>query len=163
MGGSYHVLNRGNGHAEIFHKPEDYAAFDRILAEGLATNSLKLFCFQLRPNDWNRVLQPAVDEGFSRFMRWINANHTRRNRADCCTYGQGHVDQDRFKTSRFQMKPIFSRSVATRNETPCLTASNGGRKTGDRTHCGGGRRPLNLIRYCYRLGQFLAYLIGSLE
>jgi hypothetical protein len=31
----YHVLNRGNGRMRLFHKPEDYAAFERVLAEGL--------------------------------------------------------------------------------------------------------------------------------
>jgi putative transposase len=31
----YHVLNRGNGRMRIFHKPEDFAAFERVLAEGL--------------------------------------------------------------------------------------------------------------------------------
>ena len=32
---TYHVLNRGNGRMRIFHKPEDFAAFERVLAEGL--------------------------------------------------------------------------------------------------------------------------------
>ena len=31
----YHVLNRGNGRMRIFHKPGDYEAFERVLAEGL--------------------------------------------------------------------------------------------------------------------------------
>jgi hypothetical protein len=31
----YHVLNRGNGRMRLFHKPEDYAEFERVLAEGL--------------------------------------------------------------------------------------------------------------------------------
>ena len=34
-GGLYHALNRGNLCAEIFHKDEDFAAFERILHEGL--------------------------------------------------------------------------------------------------------------------------------
>jgi len=31
----YHVLNRANRGAKIFHKPRDYAAFIKIVAEGL--------------------------------------------------------------------------------------------------------------------------------
>ena len=31
----YHVLNRGNGRMRIFHKPQDFEAFERVLAEGL--------------------------------------------------------------------------------------------------------------------------------
>ena len=27
----YHALNRGNARQEIFHKEEDYAAFERVL------------------------------------------------------------------------------------------------------------------------------------
>ena len=31
-----HVVNRGNGQAEVFHKSEDYAAFLRPMGEGVA-------------------------------------------------------------------------------------------------------------------------------
>ena len=34
-GGYYHVLNRGNGRQDLFHKEQDYAAFLAVLAEGL--------------------------------------------------------------------------------------------------------------------------------
>jgi putative transposase len=34
-GGIYRALNRGNARSSIFHKPEDYEAFEQILAEGL--------------------------------------------------------------------------------------------------------------------------------
>lgn len=55
-GGFYHALNRGNGRWEIVHKAEDYAAFERILAEGLASYDVMLFCFQLMPNHWHRIV-----------------------------------------------------------------------------------------------------------
>ena len=31
--GCYHVLNRGNGKHEVFHKPEDYEAFLRLISD----------------------------------------------------------------------------------------------------------------------------------
>ena len=31
----YHVLNRGNGRMRLFHTEEDFAAFERVLGEGL--------------------------------------------------------------------------------------------------------------------------------
>ena len=34
-GGLYHALNRGNLRADIFRKEADFAAFERILHEGL--------------------------------------------------------------------------------------------------------------------------------
>ena len=45
-GGLYRAWNRGNGREEIFHKPEDYTAFERILGEGLVSYDVRLFCFQ---------------------------------------------------------------------------------------------------------------------
>src|SRR5208337_2039021 len=41
----YHVLNRGNGRMRIFHKPEDFAAFERVLAEGLRRYPVELFTY----------------------------------------------------------------------------------------------------------------------
>jgi putative transposase len=29
----YHVLKRGNGRAEVFHKPADFAAFVKLIGE----------------------------------------------------------------------------------------------------------------------------------
>ncbi|HEY2419206.1 MAG TPA: hypothetical protein VGH84_14875, partial [Steroidobacteraceae bacterium] len=51
-GGLYHVLNRGNGRQDIFHKPEDYRAFLRVLAEGLERYPVELLCYCLMPNHW---------------------------------------------------------------------------------------------------------------
>ena len=101
-GGLYHVLNRGNGREEIFHKNEDYAAFERILAEGLESYDVDLFCFQLMPNHWHLVLRPNIDGELSRFMRWITATHTMRYRAHYHTSGEGHVYQGRFKSFPIQ-------------------------------------------------------------
>ena len=33
-GVTYHAINRGNARLTIFHKPEDYDAFIRLMAEG---------------------------------------------------------------------------------------------------------------------------------
>ena len=46
-GGLYHALNRGNSRTEIFWKEEDYAAFERILAEGLERYRVSLYSYQL--------------------------------------------------------------------------------------------------------------------
>ncbi len=49
-GGLYHALNRANLRATIFHKDGDYAAFERVLAEGLELYQVELFAYQLMPN-----------------------------------------------------------------------------------------------------------------
>ena len=46
----YHAINRGNARQEIFHKPEDYEAFIRVLSQGLEKYAVELFSFSLMPN-----------------------------------------------------------------------------------------------------------------
>jgi putative transposase len=41
----YHVINRGNGRATIFHKTQDYQAFLSILALAKARHPVKMFGF----------------------------------------------------------------------------------------------------------------------
>jgi len=48
----YHVINRGNGRATIFHKAQDYQAFLSILALAKARHPVKMFAFSLMPNHW---------------------------------------------------------------------------------------------------------------
>ncbi|MGB7326499.1 MAG: hypothetical protein WBD31_16615 [Rubripirellula sp.] len=44
----YHMLNRANRRATIFHKEEDYEAFERIFIEALERcSSLELFSYCL--------------------------------------------------------------------------------------------------------------------
>ncbi len=46
----YHVLNRGNGRMRMFHKAGDFAAFERVLAEGLERYPVELLTYCLMPN-----------------------------------------------------------------------------------------------------------------
>ena len=94
----YHVLNRGNQRQEIFHKPEDYEAFIRVLAEGLQKYPLELFSFTLMPNHWHLVLRPAKDGQMGRLLRWVTATHTLRYRGHYHNRGGGHLYQGRFKS-----------------------------------------------------------------
>jgi putative transposase len=100
--GLYHALNRANGRATIFRKQADFAAFERILAEGLARYAVQLFAYQLMPNHWHVVLRPQRDGQMSQFLRWITATHTMRYHAHYHTSGQGHVYQGRFKSFPIQ-------------------------------------------------------------
>ena len=101
-GGIYHALNRGNARANVFDKPEDYEAFERILAEGLERYPCRLLAYQLMPTHWHLVLQPTEDGGMSNFLRWVSLTHTMRLHAHRGTGGQGHVYQGRFKSFPIQ-------------------------------------------------------------
>ncbi|TWT50952.1 Transposase IS200 like protein [Rubripirellula amarantea] len=94
----YHALNRGNQRQEIFHKPEDYEGFIRVLAEGLQKYPLELFSFTLMPNHWHLVLRPAKDGQMGRLLRWVTATHTLRYRGHYHNRGDGHLYQGRFKS-----------------------------------------------------------------
>ena len=106
-GGIYHALNRGNARATIFHKPEDYDAFEQILAEGLQRYPCRLLAYQLMPNHWHLVLQPTEEGGMSNLLRWVSLTHTMRLHAHYQTGGQGHIYQGRFKSFPIQSDEHF--------------------------------------------------------
>ncbi len=98
----YHALNRGNLRADIFKKEADYAAFEKILQEGIEIHEVELFCYQLMPNHYHLVLRPLADGEMSRFMGWIGGTHTMRYHAHYHTSGMGHVYQQRYKSFPIQ-------------------------------------------------------------
>ncbi len=97
-GGIYHALNRGNARRDLFRKPEDFDAFERILADGLAQYPCQILSYQLMPNHWHFVLRPTEDGGMSNFLRWVSLTHTMRLHAHYQTAGEGHIYQGRFKS-----------------------------------------------------------------
>jgi putative transposase len=91
----YHVLNRGNGRAEVFHKADDYTAFLEMVAEASARRPMRVLGFAVMPNHFHLVLRPYEDGDLSRWMQWLLTTHVRRYRRH---YGSsGHVWQGRFK------------------------------------------------------------------
>ena len=101
-GGLYHALNRGNLRATIFHKPEDYIAFEKILHEALEIYKVELYSYLLMPNHYHLVLRPMADGEMSRFMGWVGGTHTMRYHAHYHTSGMGHVYQQRYKSFPIQ-------------------------------------------------------------
>ena len=43
----YHVLNRGNGRADVFHKPKDFEAFVILIAEAKQCCPVQLLAYCL--------------------------------------------------------------------------------------------------------------------
>ena len=96
----YHVLNRGNGGATVFHKDGDYRAFLHLLADAKARYPVKLFGFCLMPNHFHLVLQPSTPDALSSFMHWWLTSHVRRYHRHYRSHG--HVWQGRFKSFPIQ-------------------------------------------------------------
>src|SRR5690348_4759135 len=91
----YHVLNRGNARAEVFHKPADYAAFLEMVAAAGARLPMRVLGYCVLPNHFHLVVRPYGDGDLSRWMQWLLTTHVRRYRRH---YGSsGHVWQGRFK------------------------------------------------------------------
>ena len=94
----YHVLNRGNGRMRLFHKPEDYAAFERVLAEGLERYPVELLTYCIMPNHWHLVVRPKTNEALGRWLGWVGVTHVRRHHQHYHRRGGGHLYQGRFKS-----------------------------------------------------------------
>jgi putative transposase len=93
----YHVLNRGNGRARIFHKPSDFDAFVKILIEGQKHASTELLAFCLMGNHWHLITRPRRDGDLAKLLSWITNTHVKRYRAH--RQGtSGHLYQGRFKS-----------------------------------------------------------------
>jgi REP-associated tyrosine transposase len=96
----YHVINRGNGRAEVFHKDGDYDAFVRLLADAHERLPMRVLAYCLMPNHFHLVLWPKADGDLSRWMQWLLTAHVRRYHRHY--HSSGHVWQGRFKAFPIQ-------------------------------------------------------------
>jgi putative transposase len=96
----YHVLNRGNAQAEVFHKQDDYEAFLRLLPLAVERLPMRILAFCLMPNHFHLVLWPREDGDLGRFMQWLLTSHVRRYHRHYNS--SGHVWQGRFKAFPIQ-------------------------------------------------------------
>ena len=103
----FHVLNRANARSTIFEKPEDDAAFERVLSEALDRVDVRVLAYCLMPNHWHLVLWPRRDGDLSKFMGWLTLTHTQRWHAHHRTTGTGHLYQGRFKSFPVQNDEHF--------------------------------------------------------
>ena len=103
----YHVLNRGNGRMRLFHKDADFAAFERVLAEGLERCPVDLLTYCLMGNHWHLVVRPRTDRSLALFMGWVGVTHVRRHHEHYRTRGRGHLYQGRYKSFPVQEDAHF--------------------------------------------------------
>lgn len=91
----YHILNRGNAQAAVFHKDADYQAFVNLMAEASERLPMRVLAYCLMPNHFHGVLWPYGDKDLSRWMQWLLTSHVRRYHKHY--QSSGHVWQGRFK------------------------------------------------------------------
>ena len=56
----FHVLNRAVARLTIFEKPEDYAAFMRVVEETWEIVPLPIYAMVAMPNHWHFVVRPEL-------------------------------------------------------------------------------------------------------
>jgi len=103
----YHVLNRGVGRRELFHKAADYDAFLKVVVEAHQRHPVRLLAFCLMPNHWHLLLWPREEGDLSRHLHWLTVTHVQRYHAHHHTSGTGHLYQGRFKAFPIQEDAHF--------------------------------------------------------
>ena len=68
----YHVLNRGNNRASVFHKDGDFDAFVDLLAEAKLRNPIRILAYCVLPNHFHLALWPLGDGDLGRWMHWFH-------------------------------------------------------------------------------------------
>jgi putative transposase len=96
----YHVINRGNGRQEVFHKEGDYEAFMELMKEAKGRYPVKLYGYCLMPNHFHMAVRPQRGEGLSKWMQWLMTSHVRRYHRHY--ESSGHVWQGRYKSFMIQ-------------------------------------------------------------
>jgi putative transposase len=91
----YHVINRGNQKAQIFHDASDYSQFLALIARAQARLPLPILAGCLMPNHVHLVVRPDADSDLARWTHWVFTTHVRWYHAKYATTGR--VWQGRFK------------------------------------------------------------------
>jgi len=92
----YHVLNRGNGRQDVFHKDGDFKALIELLPKVQESYGVSILAYCLMTNHFHLLLQPAKAEDLSKGMQWLMTSHVRRYHRHYGT--SGHVWQGRYKS-----------------------------------------------------------------
>jgi putative transposase len=91
----YHLINRGNLRATVYHDASDYSQFLALISRAQSRLQLPLISMCLMPNHFHMVVRPCDATDVARWMHWVFTTHVRWYHAK---YGSvGRVWQGRFK------------------------------------------------------------------
>ena len=91
-----HVLNRGNGHATVYHGRSDYEDFIVLMVRACDRVPMRVLGYCLMPNHFHLALWPREDGDMGRWMQWLMTSHVRRHHGRRQT--DGHLWQGRYKS-----------------------------------------------------------------
>src|SRR6478735_1389213 len=96
----YHVLNRGNKKAKLFHQRADYEQFLALIRRAQERIEVPILAACVMPNHFHLVVRPRHDEDLSLWTRWAFTTHVRWHHAKYATTGR--LWQGRFKAFLIQ-------------------------------------------------------------
>jgi putative transposase len=96
----YHALNRVNRREAVYHKPADYDAFVKAMADAQRRLPVDLLGYCLMSNHFHLVLRPHADGDLGRWMQSLLTAHARRYHRHYGT--SGHIWQGRFRAFPIQ-------------------------------------------------------------
>lgn len=99
---AYHVINRANGRARIFHTEVDYKDFELLLFEMNEFFNMRILAYTIMPNHWHLLLYPKEDGDIQRAIHWLSTSHAVRHHTRNGTIGGGHLYQGRYKSFLIQ-------------------------------------------------------------
>jgi putative transposase len=96
----YHVLNRSNKKARIFHQSADYDQFLGLIHRAQERLEIPILAACIMPNHFHLVVRPHRAEDLSHWTRWAFTTHVRWHHAQYETTGR--LWQGRFKAFLIQ-------------------------------------------------------------
>ncbi|HEU4589595.1 MAG TPA: transposase [Steroidobacteraceae bacterium] len=96
----YHVLNRANKKARIFHSPADYEQFLALVHLAQQRVHVPILAACVMPNHFHLVMRPTHADDLARWMQWAFTTHVRWHHAKYDTTGR--LWQGRFKAFLIQ-------------------------------------------------------------
>ena len=96
----YHVLNRGNKKAHVFHEAADYDQFLALIYRAQERLRVPILSACLMPNHFHLVVRPAGAGDLARWAQWVFTTHVRWYHAKYGTTGR--LWQGRFKAFLIQ-------------------------------------------------------------
>jgi putative transposase len=94
-GHCYHILNRGNKKAQLFHERADYEQFMALVSRAQQRIELPILSACLMPNHVHLVVQPRHGSDIGKWTHWLFTTHVRWYHAKYASTGR--VWQGRFK------------------------------------------------------------------
>lgn len=88
----------------IFEKPDDYAAFMRVVAGTSKIVPLPMYAIVAMPNQWQFVVRPQTGDQVNEFFRRLTVMYSMLWHAQYAAGGTGYLDQGRFKSFPIRRK-----------------------------------------------------------